>query len=95
MYVKISSMKEKKIKVGILFGGKSAEREVSLQLARNVANAIDKRKYEMVLLGIDKTGKWHLNNDSSKFLLNSQNPKLIAPNKEKTEIMGSDGDILH
>lgn len=77
-------MKGKKIKVGILFGGKSAEHEVSLQSARNVADAINKSKYEVVLLGIDKTGKWHLNNDSSKFLLNSQNPKLIALNKENT-----------
>ena len=75
-------MKRKKIKVGILFGGKSAEHEVSLQSARNIADAIDKSKYEVVLLGIDKTGKWHLNNNSSKFLLNSQNPKLIALNKE-------------
>lgn len=75
---------KKKIRVGILFGGKSAEHEVSLQSARNVADAIDKSKYEVVLLGIDKTGKWYLNNDSSKFLLNSQNPKLIALNKENT-----------
>lgn len=78
-------MKEKKIKVGILFGGKSAEHEVSLQSAKNVADAIDKNKYDVVLLGIDKTGKWHLNNDSSRFLLNSQNPKLIALNKENTK----------
>lgn len=78
-------MKKKKIKVGILFGGKSAEHEVSLQSARNVADAIDKNKYNVVLLGIDKSGKWHLNNDSSRFLLNSQNPKLIALNKENTK----------
>lgn len=75
-------MRKKKIKVGILFGGKSAEHEVSLQSARNVVDAIDKSKYDTVLIGIDKSGKWHINNDSSKFILNSQNPKLIALNKE-------------
>lgn len=78
-------MKSKKIKVGILFGGKSAEHEVSLQSARNIADAIDKNKYDVVLLGIDKSGKWHLNNDSSRFLLNSQDPNLIALNKENAQ----------
>lgn len=77
-------MKNNKIKVGILFGGKSAEHEVSLQSAKNVAEAIDKNKYDIVLIGIDKTGKWLLNSDSSKFLLNSQDPKLIALNKQNT-----------
>ncbi len=51
----------KKKRVGILFGGKSAEHEVSLQSAVNVVEAIDKEKYEMVLIGIDKTGQWSLN----------------------------------
>ena len=75
-------MKNKKIRVGILFGGKSAEHEVSLQSAKNVADAIDKNKYDIVLIGIDKTGKWLLNNNSSEFLLNSHNPKLISLNKK-------------
>jgi len=46
--------------VGILFGGKSAEHEVSLQSAKNVIAALDKDKYESVLIGIDKTGRWYL-----------------------------------
>jgi D-alanine-D-alanine ligase len=51
----------KKIRVGVLFGGKSSEHEVSLQSARNVIDAIDKNKYEVVPIGIDKTGRWILN----------------------------------
>jgi len=47
----------KKIRVGILFGGKSAEHEVSLQSAKNVIEAINKGKYEVVLIGLDKKGK--------------------------------------
>jgi D-alanine-D-alanine ligase len=43
-----------KIRVGILFGGKSAEHEVSLQSAKNIIEAIDKTRYEVVLIGIDK-----------------------------------------
>ncbi len=66
----------KKIRVGILFGGKSAEHEVSLQSAKNVYEAIDKNKYEVTLIGIDKQGKWHLS-DAHKFLKNADNPKLI------------------
>ena len=68
-----------KIRVGIIFGGKSAEHEVSLQSAKNVADAIDKHKYEVVLIGIDKTGRWLLP-DQSKFLLNDRDPKRIALN---------------
>ncbi len=73
-------MKEKKIRVGILFGGKSAEHEVSLQSARNVIEAIDKEKYHPVLIGIDKSGKWLLN-ESSDVLLNSSDPQLIKLNQ--------------
>ncbi len=73
-----------KIKVGIIFGGKSAEHEVSLQSAKNVIDALDKNKYEAILIGIDKTGKWFLN-DESKFLLNVTDPKLIKLNNEKKE----------
>lgn len=65
-----------KIKVAILFGGKSAEHEVSLQSAKNVYEAINKDKYEVLLIGIDKQGRWHLN-DAGKFLHNAENPKSI------------------
>ncbi|MGH8293349.1 MAG: D-alanine--D-alanine ligase [Gammaproteobacteria bacterium] len=74
----------KKIRVGILFGGKSAEHEISLLSAKNIIEALDKNKYEPVLIGIDKTGRW-LMNEPSQFLLNSTNPKLIALNKVNSE----------
>lgn len=72
--------KGKKVRVALLFGGKSAEHEVSLRSAKNVADAIDKKKFDVVLIGIDKTGKWLLP-DTSQWLLNSGDPKLIALNK--------------
>lgn len=49
----------KKIRVGILFGGKSAEHEVSVQSAKNVVHALDRDKYEILLIGISKKGTWH------------------------------------
>ena len=48
----------KKIRVGILFGGRSGEHEVSLLSAASVVNAIDKNKYEVVPIGITKDGRW-------------------------------------
>jgi D-alanine-D-alanine ligase len=48
----------RKIRVAILFGGKSAEHEVSLQSAQNVLAALDPEKYEPVLIGIGKDGVW-------------------------------------
>jgi D-alanine-D-alanine ligase len=49
---------EKKIVVGIIFGGKSAEHEISLLSAKNICDALDKEKFEPVLIKIDKSGKW-------------------------------------
>lgn len=63
--------------IGIIFGGKSTEHEVSLQSARNIVDAIDREKFDITLIGIDKNGIWHLN-ESTHFLLNSDNPSLIA-----------------
>jgi D-alanine-D-alanine ligase len=47
-----------KLRVGILFGGRSGEHEVSLLSAASVLNAIDKTKYEVVPIGISKDGRW-------------------------------------
>jgi D-alanine-D-alanine ligase len=59
---------KKKIRVGIIFGGKSAEHEVSLRSAKNVVEALDKSKYEPVLIGIEKSGKWQLGGKSVALL---------------------------
>src|ERR1700757_4962429 len=48
----------KKLRVGILFGGRSGEHDVSLLSAASVINAIDKNKYEVVPIGITKDGRW-------------------------------------
>ena len=67
----------KKIRVAILFGGRSAEHEVSLQSAKNVSEAIDKTKYDVILIGIDREGHWYLN-ESSHFLLHADDPAQIS-----------------
>jgi D-alanine-D-alanine ligase len=50
----------KKIRVGLVFGGRSGEHEVSIASAMSVYNALDKSRYEVILIGIDKTGRWLL-----------------------------------
>lgn len=74
-----------KLRVGIVFGGKSAEHEVSLQSAKNILDAIDKTRFDVVMLGIDKQGRWHLN-DASNFLLNAENPASIALNRSTDNV---------
>ena len=79
---------KKKLKIALVFGGKSVEHEVSLQSVKNVLDALDKNKYDIVLIGIDKEGTWHLK-DQSNFLLNSSNPKLIKLNKSDLATSGT------
>lgn len=74
-----------KIKVGVIFGGKSAEHEVSLQSAKNIIDALDKEKFTPVLVGIDKKGQWYLH-ETSNYLLNSEDPKLIKLNDSNNPI---------
>lgn len=49
-----------KIHVGIVFGGRSGEHEISLRSARCIVDAIDRDKYRLSLIGIDRGGRWHL-----------------------------------
>ena len=57
-----------KLRVGILFGGRSGEHEVSLLSAASVFNAIDKNKYEVVPIGITKEGHWVTASDAERLL---------------------------
>jgi D-alanine-D-alanine ligase len=58
----------KKLRVGVLFGGRSGEHEVSLLSAASVVNAIDKNKYEVVPVGITKDGRWLTAGDAERLL---------------------------
>ena len=58
----------KKLRVGILFGGRSGEHEVSLLSAASVLQAIDKNKYEVVPIGITKDGRWLTADDAENLL---------------------------
>ena len=74
----------KKIRVIILFGGRSAEHEVSLLSARNVFLALDRERFEPLLVGIDKQGHWRI--EPEKTLLDATGDprllKLVAAGRE-------------
>jgi D-alanine-D-alanine ligase len=79
----------KKLRVGILFGGRSGEHEVSLLSAASVLNAIDKDKYEVVPIGITKDGRWLTSGDAENLLqgklvleprhLRAGDPEITSP----------------
>ncbi len=58
----------KKLRVGILFGGRSGEHEISLLSAASVFKAIDQNKYEVVPIGITKDGRWLTSADAERLL---------------------------
>jgi D-alanine-D-alanine ligase len=57
-----------KMRVGLIFGGRSGEHEVSLMSAQGVMNALDKTKYDIVPIGITKEGHWLASGDPLKAL---------------------------
>jgi D-alanine-D-alanine ligase len=66
-----------KRRVLILFGGRSAEHEISLLSARNVFLALDRSRFEPVLVGIDKQGRWRIEPEQT-LLEATGDPRLVA-----------------
>lgn len=84
----------KKIKVAVLFGGRSTEHEISLLSAQNIIKSMNRDKYEPVLIGIDKSGKWFFQEESMK-LLHANDPKQIALTGLTQEILFSQNTDDH
>jgi D-alanine-D-alanine ligase len=68
-----------KLRVAVLFGGRSAEHEISLLSARFVVESLDPERYETVLVGIDKDGRWLLQ-DEALLLGAARDPRLVKLN---------------
>ena len=58
----------KRLRVGVIFGGRSGEHEVSLASAASVIRALDPEKYEAVPIGIGKDGRWFIGTPAQKML---------------------------
>lgn len=74
-----------KIRVAVLFGGRSAEHEISLLSARNVVEALDRDRFEPVLIGIDKAGRWRLQ-EEALLLQAARDPRLARLNQSMPDV---------
>ena len=86
-----SSFKEqflsKKLKVGVIFGGRSGEHEVSLRSAESVINALDRGKYEIVPIAITNQGKWLASSEATNLL-----PSAVIENADQRVAIFGDED---
>lgn len=88
------------LKIGIIFGGKSGEHEISLMSATSVINAIDKEKYKVVPIGITKEGAWLLYDGPIEGIEEGTWQKYAEtclkgePDKYKLEVLAAGGKSL-
>ncbi len=68
-----------KLRLGILFGGRSGEHEVSLNSAASILNAVDRAKYEIVPVGITKQGQWVTSAEARRLLAGQSNAAPVLP----------------
>lgn len=78
-------MSARKIRVAVLFGGRSAEHEISLLSARNVVEALDPDRFEPVLIGIDKQGRWLLQ-EQALLQRAARDPRLATLNPSMPDV---------
>ena len=86
---------ESRLRIGLLFGGRSAEHEISLASARAIFEAVDRTRYDVVLIRIDRSGNWH--SESSLDCLYragredaERNPVFLMPSEGAGRIFFSD-----
>ena len=84
-------MAKKKIRIGLIFGGRSGEHEVSLASATSVMANLDSDKYEVVPIGITKEGSWLLGTEPQK-LLAAEQSVAEDTNMEQTTAVTLTGD---
>jgi len=76
---------KKRLRVGVLFGGRSGEHEISLRSALTVMSAMDPARYEIVPVGIGRDGKWYLERNALKVLA-EKTPHLAALSAGGTQV---------
>jgi len=69
--LKLGKTLSKKLTVGVIFGGRSGEHEVSLRSAESIINALDRDKYEVIPIAITEQGKWLASSEATNLLPNA------------------------
>ena len=72
--------KKPKLKIGVLYGGRSGEHDVSLCSAASVVAALDKSKYDVVAIGIDRDGRWYVQ-DQPEIVVDKAFGKILSLKK--------------
>lgn len=84
-----------KIRVGVIFGGRSGEHEVSLRSARAVMDAVDPRKYEVIPLAITKEGHWLSPADSANLFPRATVARVLREAAGQKDSLTIVGDTSH
>ncbi len=82
--------KAKRIRIGVIFGGRSGEHEVSQKSARSVMAALDSEKYEVVMVGITKSGRWLTGNVAAALEAGQDDvaqPAALLPDPQSSGLM--------
>lgn len=74
-----------KLRVGVIFGGRSGEHEVSLRSAESVINALNPEKYEVVPIGITKQGRWIASANAKELL-----PSAVMKSGDQSVVLFGD-----
>src|ERR1700760_3692493 len=77
----------RKLRVGVLFGGRSGEHEVSLLSAASILKAIDPKKYEVVPIGITKEGLWVTAAGAKALLAGGAAPELSQGSRARSKAL--------
>jgi D-alanine-D-alanine ligase len=94
----------KRIRIGVIFGGRSVEHEVSLVSAASIINALNREKYEVIPIGIASTGQWLSSSETLRLLKEKQpidleQEQLLVPDPRKQSLVaindgGGTGTVL-
>jgi D-alanine-D-alanine ligase len=85
---------QNKLRVGVIFGGRSGEHEVSLNSAQSVMAALNPDKYDVIPIGIDKNGRWLTGNPMGTLTegKNGSHHATLLPDPEAAGLMQLDGE---
>ncbi|MBI5472437.1 MAG: D-alanine--D-alanine ligase [Ignavibacteriae bacterium] len=94
----MSDSTEKKLRVGVIFGGRSGEHEVSLVSATSIIHALDTNKYDVVPIGITPDGRWISSERSLDMLksrsgLETEPERFLIPEPNRRALMSLNGDV--
>ena len=83
---------DKKIRVAVVFGGRSDEHDVSLRSARTIMDALDSDRYEIVPIGISRAGQWLAGSDPMSALI-AESPMFALAEGEDVAVPSSKVEI--